>query len=187
MNGRTTASSLFASRAPGDSPADGSSLRLLVIAATAVIVLLVVGLMVEKSQRVLAGVERQKVDLTGHQISTQLNLAAAEALTQRDANALARLGWVNPLSLGGGASAPDKVAVPVTSDSGLPPGQWVFDRSRSTLLYRYSHHHEAYGNEAVIGLRVRLHYEDKDANGRFEFPGDLFLGVKVERLVLAYL
>ena len=50
------------------------------------------------------------------------------------------------------------------------------------------------GNAALLVIDVEdgslltaIEVEDKDDNGRFEYPRDLFLGVKVERLVLAYL
>ena len=159
-------------------------LRPLVLAVTLTVIVVIIALSVYHFKRVLVSVEQQAVDTVANELLAQLNFAAVGALTRRDGSALASLEEGNPLNLFGRANAQEAIAIDLSADEDLPPGQWVFDRSRGMLLYRFEHFSSGSAAATIIGLRSRLRYEDRNGDGRFDYPLDRFQGVALDRIAL---
>lgn len=72
-----------------------------------------------------------------------------------------------------------------TNPDTIEAGHWYFDRSQETLVYRVRNDEYFYSDSpglAVIRFRVRLTYEDLNANQRYDPETDLYSGISLENL-----
>lgn len=155
-------------------PARGFTLLELVVVICLVAILFTVAANRLWGLQVLA--EQAAMDTVVGNLRSALGMKVAELYVRGDTAGVRALEGSNPMNLL--AETPGNYQG--ESAGVTEPGSWVF-RSDGTLIYRVKN--EAYfegpGGQPEVRFRVRLSFEDRNRNGRFDAGRDYITGVRL--------
>lgn len=186
------------------------NLSRLELAVSLTIILIFIGAFVRHMNVVMARAEEYTVESTITTLNSTLKHWAAVAAMTGDHDTLARLVSGNPFNLlqagddvlerliSRGAKVvsasryapvlPSANYAGVTADASgddMTAGKWYYDVSLGALVYRVrnsGNFSTALPGPARIRVRVAVHYDDVDGDGRFEAGTDRFISIGLERL-----
>lgn len=160
-------------------PARGFTLLELVVVICLVAILF--GVAANRLWHVQVAVEQAAMEMVLGNLRSALGMEVARLFTRSDYAGLKKLDGSNPMQLL--AETPENYLGEMAHEPERR-GSWRFRPTDGVLIYRAKN--EAYfqgtGGSVEARFRVRLVYDDKNRNGRFDLGRDVVGGVRLESL-----
>ena len=161
--------------------ANGFSLLELVVVIAIISILVAVAL--DRLLPYLDEAERVAVLRVEGQLRSQLMMEAAERIVRGEAASLTELEGSNPVNFL--LEPPKNYLGTVTETGDAPPRHWIFDDNRRQLVYRLGEAWSLDRNNDGLddpAFSVRVAFDDRDGDRRFEPLNDELYGVRLERV-----
>jgi len=167
----------------------GRELSRFELGVAAVVVSIIVYALLERVDRLHASVERARLTTTLVRLETSLELEIASRLMASGGERLAALEGANPMAFSGAkadiGSGAYRGELAGADPEAIPGGHWYFDLDARALVYRVENEDRLVSplaGPARVRFGVRLEYEDRNGNGRFDPGSDRFRGARLEPL-----
>lgn len=152
-----------------------------------VVVLTLIGVLIalalEKMPVWQSGAERAAAESVVGSLRSAFGIKVASHIARNDLAAIATLEGTNPMAQL--AEIPSNYAGERRQGEAgdVQPGQWYFDTTRGELVFRVRPGYAGSGTEvAEVRYAVRLVFEDRNRNGRYDAGRDSLEGVRLEQV-----